>query len=59
MIPALLIGGSIVGVIALSRWLRRLDESGYPSRRSEGEEHHPESGPHFRPLESPPSEPFD
>ncbi|REK21310.1 MAG: hypothetical protein DWQ40_04190 [Actinobacteria bacterium] len=59
IVPALIIAGFAFGMVALSRWLRRVDRSGYPSSQSEGEESHPEPGPHYRPLEAPPSPPFD
>ena len=59
MLPLLLFGGFAALMATLSIWLRRRDRSGYPSSRSFGEEEHPEPGPHFRPLESPPSPPFD
>lgn len=59
MADLLIVIGSVIGIIALSYWLRRRDRHGYPSKQSEGEEDHPEPGPHYRPLESPPSPPFD
>lgn len=54
-----LFGGFVIAMVALSWWLRRNDESGYPSGQDFGEERHPEPGVEYRPLESPPSPPFD
>ena len=59
MTALLIVVGTIIGIIALSYWLRHRDWDGYPSRRSMGEEEHPEPGLHYRPMESPPSPPFD
>ena len=59
MWTVILLLGSIALIAGLSKWLRRFDESGYPSSRDYGEERHPEPGIHYRPLEAPPSPPFD
>ena len=59
MLPLILFGGFVAVVAILSRWLQGKDESGYPSSRDFGEEQHPEPGVQYRPLESPPSPPFD
>lgn len=59
MLPLILFGGFAAAMAALSWWLRRKDNHGYPSNRDFGEEKHPEPGVHYRPLESPPSPPFD
>ena len=57
MTTLIIAGLAVAGVIVLSWWLRRYQD--FPSKRSEGEETHPEPGVHFRKLESPPDEPFD
>jgi hypothetical protein len=59
MLPLILFGGFAAAMSALSWWLRRRDESGYPSSRDFEEDRYPEPGVQYRPLESPPSPPFD
>ncbi len=59
MLPLILFAGFAAAVAALSWWLRRQDKHGYPSSRDLGEEKRPEPGIKYRPLESPPSPPFD
>lgn len=59
MVWLIVIGGAMVAVAAVGRWLRRREPGVYPSRVSEGEEYHPEPGVHYRRLETPPEEPFD
>ncbi len=59
MLPLILFGGFAAAMAAFSWWLRRKDKHGYPSSRDFGEEKRPEPGVEYRPLESPPSPPFD
>jgi hypothetical protein len=49
----------VVGMIALSWFLRRRDGEGHWDKEGFGTPEHPELGLKYRPLEAPPREPFD
>lgn len=60
MILGLVAAGIFVaGMIVLSLFLRRRDEEGHWSKEGHGATRDDEPGPRFRPLQTPPSEPFD
>lgn len=50
---------AVIGLIVLARFLRRRDREGHWDKEGFGTPEHQEPGVKFRPLEAPPSEPFD
>ena len=60
MLFPLIAGVAFVGgMVALSRYLRDRDRQGVWEKEGHGPKDHPEEGVTYRPLEVPPSEPFD
>lgn len=55
ILGALFVGG----IVVLARVLRRRERQGHWDKEGHGSPEHPEPGVKFRPLESPPREPFD
>jgi hypothetical protein len=49
----------VAGMVILSWMLRRREREGHWDKEGHGAAEHQESGVQFRPLEAPPSEPFD
>ncbi len=49
----------VVGLVALARFLRRRERGGDYDKEGYGTPDHQEPGVKLRPLEAPPSEPFD
>ena len=49
----------VIGLVALNRWFRRRDREGQWDKEGHGLPEHQDPGVRFRPLEVPPSEPFD
>ena len=58
-IGAVAIGVFLLGLIALGVWLRHREREGHWDKEGHGSPEHTESGVHYRPLETPPREPFD
>lgn len=52
-------GVFIVAIVALAVYLRREDAKGVWNKEGYGQNEDREPGPRFRPLETPPKEPFD
>jgi len=59
MVPFVAVLAFAGGVYALRRWLRRQEREGHWDKEGHGTPEHQEPGVKFRPLESPPREPFD
>ncbi len=59
MAAVLIIVTFVIAMIALSVYLRRRDREGDWDKEGHGAAEHQESGLKYRPLESPPREPFD
>ncbi len=49
----------VLGMIGLRRYLRRREREGHWDKEGFGTPEHQKPGVKFRPLEAPPSEPFD
>jgi len=58
MLQAVAVGLFVLGMIILNRLLRRRELQGDWDKEGFGTPEHQESGLKFRPLESPPKEPF-
>jgi hypothetical protein len=49
----------VLAMVLLARVLRRKESEGDWDKEGHGGPAHPEPGAHYRPLEVPPTEPFD
>ena len=56
---ALIVVTFLIGMVVLAWYLRRRDREGVWDKEGFGTPEHQEPGLKYRPLEAPPSEPFD
>ena len=59
MVDLIAIALFVVGLIWLTRFLRRRDRLGYWDKEGHGSPEHPKPGVDYRWLEAPPKPPFD